>query len=376
MIGVGGISLAGRALGQSRKDRAINLFNQTYVTALFLMLLLALISYFSLPPIIQRFNLAPILSHNFLNYYKIILMAYPLMMLNIVGGMFIRGEGKPQLFMVITLIMNLINIILDYYFIVYMKLGISGAALASALSISIGYLSMTIFFIKFSDVFRFKPFHFSLQDLKETAYNGSSELIGQLSFSITNFLFNAVVLSTIGISGIAAMTLAGYSGYLFNMIIIGFGQGISPMISFSYGAENRLLCTKLKDETINLATGIGLFFYLLLAIGAPIYSQVFTKDVSVSQYMLVGLRIYSLSFILIAYNVLNSFYFTAIGNPKESAVISASRGLIIISILIFILPHLFGMLGVWLVAPITELLTAFITHHYSKHEYLRYPVQT
>lgn len=182
-----------------------------------------------------------------------------------------------------------------------------------------------------------------------------------------------MVLSSMGISGIAAMTLAGYSGYLFNMIVIGFGQGISPMMSFSHGANNRLLCSNLRDETVKIATGVGLFFYMLLAIGAPIYTHIFTKDTTVSHYMLVGLRVYSLSFILIAYNVLNSIYFTAIGCPKESALISAARGLIIISILILILPHLFGMLGVWLVAPITELLTAFITHRYLKHEYLRYP---
>lgn len=113
------------------------------------MLVLTLLSYITLAPITQGLNLVPILRHHFLNYYQLILMVYPLMMLNIVGGMFIRGEGKPQLFMTITLIMNIVNIILDYYFIVYMNLGIKGAALASVLSICIGYFSMTIFLLDF-----------------------------------------------------------------------------------------------------------------------------------------------------------------------------------------------------------------------------------
>lgn len=361
MIGVGGVSIAGRRLGQGDKDHAINVFNQTYSTAFISIVLLSLVSYLLLGPALDVFDLPRRLQYHFLTYYKIILFVYPLMMMNIVGGMFIRAEGKPQLFMFITLIMNITNIALDYYLIGQLKLGVSGAAIASTISIVIGYVVMLIFFTKLAKIFRLKRFTFSMTDFKQTLYNGSSEFIGQLSFSITIFLFNSVVLTQIGLSGLAAMTLVGYAGYLFNMIVIGFGQGISPIISYSYGAQNMSLCFVIRDQTLKLLTSVAFIVYLLLAIFSPTYTHLFTRDITVSAYMVTGLRLYSLSFLLIGYNVISSFFFTATGYPKESAIISAMRGLILLSFLIFLLPSIWGILGVWLVAPITELLTALVS---------------
>ncbi len=88
-----------------------------------------------------------------------------------------------------------------------------------------------------------------------TLLNGSSEFIGQLSFSITNFLFNAVVLNEIGIIGLAATSLVGYSGFMFNMIVIGFGQGTGPMISYCTGAKEIDLSMQIRKHTLRIVSG-------------------------------------------------------------------------------------------------------------------------
>ncbi len=67
---------------------------------------------------------------------------------------------------------------------------------------------MNGYFLKYSKVFKFSRFGFSKPVAKMTLLNGSSEFIGQLSFSITNFLFNAVVLNEIGIIGLAATSFS------------------------------------------------------------------------------------------------------------------------------------------------------------------------
>lgn len=368
MIGVGGVSIAGRLLGQREPEKSIQIFNQTLATGACFMLVLVIITRLLLPPILQLFRLDPALVAHMQVYYKIILLVYPFMMMNIICGMFIRAEGNPQFFMVVTLFVNIINIALDYYFIGLKGMGLVGAATASGISIFIGFLGMQVFFLRFSKVFHFTKFSFSIAVFRETLYNGSSELIGQLSISVTNFLFNAVVLSQIGINGIAALTLVGYSGYMYNMVIIGFGQGTSPIISYCYGAMEKELCFDVRDKTIQLVSLVAIVFYGVLAIFAPLYSTLFSKDILVSQYIVVGLRIYALSFIPVGYNTLSSFFFTATGFPMESAVISAARGLIILSVAIFVLPTFWGIIGVWCVAPVTECLTAFIAYKYTHRE--------
>lgn len=69
-----------------------------------------------------------------------------------------------------------------------------------------------------------------------------------------------------------------------------------------------------------------------------------------------GAIIYAVSFLFSGINTISSFYFTSIGKAVGSAIISSARGLVILLARIFILPPLFGMTGVWLVAPITEVL--------------------
>ncbi|MBN2898595.1 MAG: MATE family efflux transporter, partial [Clostridia bacterium] len=117
MIGVGGVSLAGRALGEQHKERAINLFNQTYWTGMTLVFLLALTCSLFLLPVINWLIKDTTLQNYFIDYYRIMLIIYPFMMMNILCGMFIRAEGKPEIFMQITLIVNALNILLDYLFI-------------------------------------------------------------------------------------------------------------------------------------------------------------------------------------------------------------------------------------------------------------------
>ena len=89
-------------------------------------------------------------------------------------------------------------------------------------------------------------------------FNGSSELIGELSMSISMFAYNAVILKNQGINGVAAFTIVGYLSYIFSMIIIGFGQGGSPLISFTYGAKDYQTCKKIRKLSNIYALGCGI----------------------------------------------------------------------------------------------------------------------
>jgi Na+-driven multidrug efflux pump len=74
-----------------------------------------------------------------------------------------------------------------------------------------------------------------------------------------------------------------------------------------------------------------------------------------------GMPIFAASFLFTGINVITSFYFTSIGKAKESAAISSARGLVILLICIFVLPPIFGMTGIWLAAPLTEIITLLIS---------------
>jgi len=263
--------------------------------------------------------------------------------------------------MLITLATVIVNIFLDFLFISRLHWGIKGIALASLISVLTGLSGMLVNFKRGSRVFRFRRCSFSPVILKDTLLNGSSELIGQLSMGISLFAYNWVILRVAGVPGIAAFTVVGYMAYLFSMVIIGFGQGASPLISFSCGAGEPGLARLIRRKTGLFVFMAGLTVMVLMMAGSDWYSRFFVKDQEVRHLVQSGLFLFVLSFLFSGINTIASFYFTSLGKAGESALISSSRGLVVLLICIFTLPRFLGMTGIWLAAPLTEALTLVLS---------------
>jgi len=165
------------------------------------------------------------------------------------------------------------------------------------------------------------------------------------------------VIRIAGVDGVAAFTIIGYAAYLFNMIIVGFGQGASPLVSFSYGAGAHWLSQRVRRLTNMTVFGVGAIAMAVLVVSVDYYSSLFVQSQQVRSLVQSGLVIFTISFLFSGINTITSFYFTSIGKAKESALISASRGLVVLLGCIVVLPLLWGITGVWLVAPVTEALT-------------------
>jgi Na+-driven multidrug efflux pump len=266
--------------------------------------------------------------------------------------------------MQVNILNVLLNILLDYLFIRWFGLGVKGIAFASLLSAIVSLLCILYFFTKKSSVYKFRKFTFSGEVLTGTLLNGSSEFIGEMSLSISMFAYNYVILRMIGVDGVTAFTIVGYIAYIFSMVMIGFGQGASPLISFSYGAKEYLLAASLRKATSLMVLLAGAVVLLLVLFGSQWYSNLFVKSDEVEQMVRSGVIIYAVSFLFSGINIISSFYFTSIGKAKESAIISSARGLVILLICIFTLPPLLGMTGVWLVAPITEGITLLLSLYF------------
>ncbi len=361
MMSVGGVAIAGMALGSNDINKCNSAFNQTMCTAMVATILLSIIVWFCLDPMLHILSADAQVVEFFTDYYGIMLLELPIMVINASFGMFIRGEGKPQYFMQVNILNVLLNILLDYLFVRWFAWGVKGVAVASLLSALFTLLCILYFFTIKSSVFKFRKFTFSGALLGSTLLNGSSEFVGEMSMSISMFAYNYVILRNIGVDGVTAFTIVGYIAYIFSMVIIGFGQGASPLISFTYGAKEHFLSVNLRRITNFMALTAGAVMLLLVLVGSRWYSSLFVKNVVVEQMVHSGVIIYAVSFLFSGINTISSFYFTSIGKAKESAIISSARGLVILLICIFTLPPLFGMTGVWLVSPITEFLTLILS---------------
>lgn len=364
MIAVGGAAIAGMAFGAGDKKTCGDVFCQTVAEALAAGIVMGILVSLCFTPMMKLLHADGLVRGYFREYYEILLFELPVMTLNSLLGMFIRQEGDPGYFMKVNVFHVVLNIALDAAFSEWFGWGVGGIAAASLLAALTALLCNLYFFEKKANVYRFRRFTFSGKVLRSTLLNGSSELIGELSLGIAMFAYNFVIMRRVGVDGVTAFTVVGYTSYLFNMILIGFGQGASPLVSFVYGAGEKKLARYIRKKTNLYVFFAGTVVILIMTLASGQYGALFVKNEAVISMIRSGTRIFVLSFLLSGVNTITSFYFTAIGKAKESALISSSRGLVVLLICIFVLPALFGMTGVWLAAPVTESVTGLLTAYF------------
>ncbi len=361
MVSVGGVAIAGMALGAGDMEACGQVFRQTIVTTVVAAVMTGLLVALFFEPVLDVLGAKGLVREYFRTYYGILLLELVVMVVNSSFGMFIRGEGDPQYYMKVNVVSVLTNIALDYIFAAVLRAGIAGIASASLISALVSLGLILYFFLKKAKVYRLGRFSFSLDVLRRTLFNGSSEFIGEMSTGIAMFAYNYVIMRRIGVSGVTAFTIVGYVSYVFGMIVIGFGQGASPLVSFSYGAGEHGLAGRLRRRTNGMVCAIGAAGFVVMGLLSEWYSGLFVKNDAIRGMVQSGMMIFMVSFFFSGINAVTSFYFTSIGKSLESAVISLSRGLVVLLACIFVLPAYLGMTGVWLAAPVTEFVTICIS---------------
>lgn len=361
MIGVGGSVIAGISLGEQNYHKAKNVFNQSVVLTFGASVLISIIAGLFFNQIILLLGISGITKTLFVQYYRIFLFYYPFMVLSTCSGMFLRAEGKPQVYMIIGIFTVLLNGLLDFVFCRFTQLGIQGISYASFITCGISVALYCIYFVAVSEVFRLGKFRWQRETVRSLFLNGSSEFIGEMASCISMYCYNYVCMKYAGYNGVTAFTVLGYAVFVFSMILIGFGEGMCPLVSFCFGAGEVKLCRQLRKITLGIVTAIGFVFVIVLLNGAKTYAEFFVKNEAVIYMVVRGFKFFAPVFLITGVNVICSMYFTSIIKAKESALISFLRGILLLLISIFLFSRLWGLDGIWLTSPVTEGLTCIVT---------------
>lgn len=374
-VGVGGSVISGRLLGAKEEKKASEVFSQTMATAIIVCGIISLVVFVLFAPILGILRADGELADYFTAYYRIMLFTYPLMVLGTILGMFVRVDGKPQICMFVGIVGCILNVILDYLLVGIMGFGVSGSAASSLIVQFITVMIQLGYFITPKAVIRFRRFTFDKAVNRETILNGSSEFIGEMASAISMFAFNYVLMKYVGAEGVAAFTILGFVVYGYSMACIGFGQGITPLVSICWGAREIETAMDIRKITNCILAIMGILVAAVFFIMGKRYAGMFGCSNSVADMVASGFRLYAVTFLVMGYDVINSMYFTACGDAGSSALISSLRGIVLLLAFILILPALFGMTGVWLAAPCTEMLTSIVSLLliYMQKEKIKYP---
>lgn len=362
MLGIGGATRFSVSKIQGRKKEADRIYTNTvYLAVLFSIVFVLAGLFFSNQLALCLGADADVLQMTDI-YLRWLLMFAPAFILNDVLLCFVRNDENPQLSMIAMLIGSFANILLDYVFIFPMQMGIFGAVLATGLSPVISIVIMFPHWIKKKNTFHFIKTRMQANIAGQGLLLGFPSFIAQISSGIVMITFNSVILKLAGNMGIAAYGIIANISLVIVAVYTGIAQGVQPLISRFYGqGNNRQIQTVLRYAMLTMLT-ISCIAYFLIFVFAQQVAGVFNSEnnIELQRIAVTGLKVYFISSVFVGYNIVLAIYFTAIEKAMPAHVLSILRGFVFIIPMAFLLSAIWGMTGVWLAYPITELFTAVL----------------
>lgn len=362
MFGTGGSALVSISMGENNYKEANNRFSLILLTTLIIGIVISIIGVIFNKEIFRFLGATDVLMDYCRNYGIIIIVASPIYMLKMLFEYFTRTDGAFKFSLFTSVLGGVINVVFDYIFIAKFDLGIAGAALATILGSTIAMILSVLYFLTKKSSLKYVLPKFNFSVLRESALNGSSEMVTELSSAITTFMFNYVAMKFAGENGVAAVTIILYANFLMISTYLGFVSGIAPLISYNYGAKNEEKIKETHNYSKKFILSSSILVFIICFIFSPIIVNSFVdKSSDVFNLALNGLKIFSFAFLFTGLNIYASGLFTAFSNGKISAIVSFARAFVFILIGFLTLPSLFGINGLWLIVPFAELITTSLS---------------
>lgn len=363
MIGTGGSALVSMTLGQGKKERANEYFSMLIAFVIVTGLVLTGVGLIFMRKIAMLLGAEGAILEDCVLYGNVLLLANVAFMLQNCFQSFLVVAERPQMGLKISVAAGVTNMVLDFLFIYVFRWGVVGAAAATGISQIVGGgIPLLYFARKNSSPLHLVRFHFDGHALLKSCSNGSSEMLTNLSMSLVNMLYNIQLMKFAGADGVAAYGIIMYVSFIFSGTYLGYSIGIAPIVGYHYGADNRReLCSLLKKSLILIGT-VAVVLTVAAEFLSGILAGIFVSyDKELLAMTVTAIQIYSLSYFVSGFNIFGSAFFTALNNGAVSALISFLRTLLFQVVMIFLLPAVWGLNGIWFAVVAAELLALIVT---------------
>jgi len=363
MVGVGASSMVSIRLGQNNKQSATQILGNALMLNVILGIAVSIITLIFLDPILFALGA----SDNTLSYAKefmeIILLGNVFCQVYLGLNSIMRASGYPTKAMITSLVTVVINAILAPLFIFVFKWGIRGAALATVCAQIAGSLLVILHFTRRNSFLRFLPgcLKLKIEIIKDIISIGMSNFLMLIAGSAVISIINLSLSKYGGDYAVGAYGIINSIGNLGVMIVIGFNQGMQPIVGYNYGACNIARVIRAFRLTILFATCVTSCLFLLAEIFPSAIASAFTTDNKLIELTTIGMRLNLLMFSIVGFQMVTSNFFQSIGKAKISIFLSVSRQVLFLIPALLILPHFLGLNGVWLGSPTADITSSILT---------------
>lgn len=361
LVGVGATTLISVLLGQKNYEIANKVLGNvvilnTVIGLLFMSAALAL-----LDPLLYFFGASENTIVYAREYMRIILAGNIITQLYLGLNSVLRASGQPKKAMFLTILSVLINTAVAPVLIFWLNMGISGAAIATVLAQTV---SLTIILKHFSNKdnvlhFNRKIFRIEWRIAKDSLAIGLAPFLMNSAACIVTLFINQQLKKYGGDLAIGAYGIVNRISFLFIMINMGFNQGMQPIAGYNYGRRNYTRVKAVMWTTVKYATAVTCTGFLIALLFPQQAVSIFTSDPQLIELSSKGLRMLTLAFPFVGFQMVSSNFFQCLGMVNKAILLSMSRQILFLIPCVYILPLLFGNIGVWISFPIAD-FAAFV----------------
>lgn len=363
LIGLGASVQVSLSLGRKEMEKAQKILGNAVVLVFIISLAVMTLGFLIKEPMLRLFGASDTTMQYANDYLNYILWGVVLHEFGFSLNAIIRAEGNARIAMYSMLISAGVNIPLDAFFILYLDMGVQGAALATIISMGVLSVWVLVHFRSKRCVVPLRGRHIGLQPSIVLAILaiGVSPFLMQFANSVVHALFNLNLIRYGGDLAVGAMGIITSVAFIIITCIIALNMATQPIIGYNYGACNYLRVKDTLRRAIILATLISTACWAVLhSIPALIVGAFITDNQEIVTLGVQGIHLFLLTLPIVGFQVVAGNYFQSVGKAPTAIFLTLLRQVIVLIPMLIILPPLLGLKGVWLAGPISDTVAAII----------------
>ena len=366
LIGIGSASRISLNLGKGDKDVAERIIGNALLLSITISICVSTVLYVFTDWILEQLGAREAGEDVFLYAKQFMSVFVPGAMFSTLCFSFnnmMRASGYPKKAMYTMILTMIINIILAPIFIYVLGWGMHGAALATVLAMIIGSGFVLYHFIsgKNNLKLRAKYIRFNWTIEKKILSIGMSPFLVTLVSSLIMFSINKQFLSYGSALNVKAYTIVNVLVVLMIMVMTGLTQGMQPIVGYNYGAGNIKRVQETVYYVVKVGIVIGVLGFIIGHLLPFLIIKPFHAPFDLAQEAQRGLEYVTFSAPLIGFQIVTSSFFQCIGMVKQSILLTLTRQLIFFIPALYILPRFWGLTGIWLAFPASDIAATVIT---------------
>ena len=363
LVGAGAATMLSVLLGQKNYKAANKVLGNVVTLNTIIGLVFMAVALIFIDPILYFFGA----SENTLPYAKeyitIILIGNVVTHLYFGLNAAMRSSGNPKKAMALTIFTVVFNTILDPIFIFVFDMGIAGAAWATVLAQTVAMILVMKHFSDKTRAFHFEKGIFKLDRrvAKDSLTIGMGPFLMNSAACLVTLFINQQLRDYSGDLGIGAYGICNRFIFMFIMICMGLNQGMQPIAGYNYGAKQYSRVKEVFWMTAKFGTIVTTICFCIGMFIPRLAAGIFTHDEALLNMSEEGLRILTIGFPIVGFQMIGTNFFQCLGMVKKSIILSLSRQLLFLLPLLYCLPLWMGANGVWMSFPISDVLSALLT---------------